>query len=102
MNLAELFHSADELELAANGALQSMLLVSAMQLTGKKPSGLRMDVRLPKNKSSGLTRAEIKERISCIVSLSEILFHKGQTFQDFEVAKFQKLHKDLIKIATEF
>jgi len=102
LNLSELFHGADELELAANGALQAMLLVEAMHLTGHKPSGLRMNVRLPKNKSSGLTRAEIKQRITSIVVLSEILFYKGKTFQDFDVARFQKLHKDLLKIATTF
>ena len=108
----------EKLDMTANAALQTLILVSAMyvinyififitiisvilrNLTGVKPSGLKMDLKLPSSNSSGLSKTEVKKRLRLLTTISEILYHKMKSLQD--AGKFDKLHKDFVKIVTNF
>jgi len=100
-NVRALFGHIEELDMPANASLQTLLLVSAMSLTGNKPAGLKQAIKLPSNKSSGLNRMEVKKRMNLIITLSEILYQKSITFKNLEATKFKKMHKDLVHIASK-
>merc|ERR1712080_314900 len=92
----------EDLNMAANVALQTQILVSAMSLTGKKPAGLKIDLKLPSSKKSGLTRMEVKKRLSLLITMSEILHQKSKSFTSFEGKKMENIHKDLLKLASDY
>merc|ERR1712080_203076 len=89
-----------DLDMAANAALQTEILVSAMTLTGKKPAGLKMD--LPSSKKTGLNRMEVRKRLSLLLTMSEILHQKSKTFNSPEANKMERLHKDLFKLVADY
>jgi len=90
----------EKLDMTANAALQTLILVSAMNLTGVKPSGLKMDLKLPSSNSSGLSKTEVKKRLRLLTTISEILYQRMKSLQD--AGHFHRIHKDFIKIVTGF
>merc|ERR1712080_302423 len=89
-----------DLDMAANAALQTEILVSAMTLTGRKPAGLKMD--LPSSKKAGLNRMEVRKRLSLLLTMSEILHQKSKTFNSPESNKMKRMHKDLFKLVADY
>jgi len=92
---------AEDLNTEANAALQALLLVSAMNLTGKKPPG--SSLKLASRKSIGLSKADTKKRLLLIATMGEILHQKSNTFEDKKLAgQLAKIHKDLNKMVADF
>jgi len=98
---ARLLGHAEDLNNEANAALQTLLLVSAMNLTGKKPAG--SSLKLPSRKSIGLSKADTKKRLLLIATMAEILHQKSNTFEDKKLsAQLAKIYKDLNKMVADF
>ena len=68
-------------------------------LARTKPRGLKL--KLPGRKSLGLTKPDIKKELNIITVLSDILYQKSKTFDNFQ-SKINKIHKDLHKIVSNF
>ena len=77
-----------------------MILVSAITLNKKKPEGLM--IKIPSGSIQGLSKTEIKQRLSYLLTISQVLFHKSHSFDQLDQKKFVKMHKDLIKIVGEY
>jgi hypothetical protein len=60
-----------------------------------------MKLELPGRKSLGLTKPEIKKKLNIITVLSEILYQKSKTFDNFQ-SRINKIHKDLLNIVVDF
>jgi len=98
---SRLLGHAEDLNTEANAALQALLLVSAMNLTGKKPSGSSM--KLASRKSIGLSKADTKKRLLLIATMAEILHQKSNTFEDKKLStQLAKIHKDLHKLVADY
>merc|ERR1719228_3194040 len=98
---SRLLGHAEDLNTEANAALQALLLVSAMNLTGKKPSG--SSIKLASHKSVKLSKADTKKRLLLISTMAEILHQKSNTFEDKKlVAQLAKIYKDLNKMVADF
>jgi len=98
---ARLLGHAEDLNNEANAALQTLLLVSAMNLTGKKPAG--SSLKLASRKSIGLSKADTKKRLLLIATMAEILHQKSNTFEDKKLsAQLAKIYKDLNKMIADF
>merc|ERR1719391_1628109 len=92
---------AEDLNTEANAALQALLLVSVMNLTGKKPSGSSM--KLASRNSIGLSKADTKKRLLLIATMAEILHQKSNTFEDKKLStQLAKIHKDLHKLVADY
>merc|ERR1711874_462799 len=88
---SRLLGHAEDLNTEANAALQALLL-AAMNLTGKKPSG--SSLKLASRKSIGLSKADTKKRLLLIATMAEILHQKSNTFEDKKLsAQLAKIHK---------
>ena len=99
-NIMALFSNLENLNMVSNAALQSLILVSAITLTKKKPDGLKM--KMPSGSIQGLSKTEIKQRLSYLLTISQVLFHKSHSFDKVDQKKVAKMHKDLIKIVGEY
>ena len=77
-----------------------MIFIILRNLTGMKPSGLKMDLKIPSSNSSGLGKAEVRKRLRLLTTISEILYQRMKSLQDD--LKFDKIHKDFVKIITNF
>merc|ERR1712080_671359 len=99
---SKLLDHLEDLDMAANASLQTQILVSAMSLTGKKPAGVKINLKLPCSKASGLIRMEVKKRLNLLLTISEILYQKSKSFKSAESKKMEKVHKDLIKIVSDY
>jgi len=98
---ARLLGHAEDLNTEANAALQALLLVSAMNLTGKKPAG--SSVKLSPRKSIGFSKVETKKRLLLIATMAEILHQKSNTFEDKKLStQLAKIHKDLHKLVADY
>merc|ERR1719249_15239 len=98
---SRLLGHAEDLNTEANAALQALLLVSAMNLTGKKPSG--SSLKLASRKSIKLSKADTKKRLLLIATMAEILHQKSNTFEDKKlVAQLTKIYKDIAKMVADF
>jgi len=98
---SRLLGHAEDLNNEANAALQTLLLVSAMNLTGKKPAG--SSLKLTSRKSIGLSKADTKKRLLLIATMAEILHQKSNTFEDKKLsAQLAKIYKDLNKMIVDF
>jgi len=98
---SRLLGHAEDLNTEANAALQTLLLVSAMNLTGKKPAG--SSLKLASRKSIGLSKADTKKRLLLIATMAEILHQKSNTFEDKKLsAQLAKIYKDLNKMVADF
>merc|ERR1719234_2586503 len=94
---SRLLGHAEDLNVEANAALQALLLLSVMNLTGKKPSG-SSGLKLASRKSIGLSKADTKKRLLLIATMAEILHQKSNTFEDKKLsAQLAKIYKDLDK-----
>ncbi len=71
-------------------------------LTGSKPAGLRLNLKLPSSKSSGLSKTEVKKRLNLLIGISEVLYQNSKSFKGLDARKFDQMHKDLVKIASNF
>jgi len=99
---SRLLGHAEDLNVEANAALQALLLLSAMNLTGKKPSGCS-GLKLASRKSIGLSKADTKKRLLLIATMAEILHQKSNTFEDKKLsAQLAKIYKDLNKMVSDF
>ena len=99
-NIMALFSNLEKLDMVSNAALQSLILVSAITLTKKKPEGLK--IKMPSGSIQGLGKTEIKQRLSYLLTISQVLFHKSHSFDKLDQKKVAKMHKDLIKIVGEY
>ena len=99
-NIKALFSNLEKLDKVSNAALQSLILVFAISITKKKPEGLKMKV--PVGTLQGLSKAEIKKRLSFLLTISQVLFHKSKTFDLADDKKVSKMNRDLTKIVMEF
>ena len=99
-NIMALLSNLEKLNMVSNAALQSLILVSAITLTKKKPEGLKM--KMPSGSIQGLSKTEIKQRLSYLLTISQVLFHKSHSFDKLDQKKVFKMHKDLIKIVGEY
>merc|ERR1711874_736517 len=98
---SRLLGHAEDLNTEANAALQALLLVSAMNMTGKKPSG--SSLKLPSHKSVKISKANTKKRLLLISTMTEILHQKSNTFEDKKLAnQLAKIYKDLNKMVVDF
>jgi len=98
---SRLLGHAEDLNVEANAALQALLLVSAMNLTGKKPAGSSM--KLATRKSIGLSKIDTKKRLLLIATMAEILHQKSNTFEDKKLsAQLAKIYKDLNKMVADY
>merc|ERR1711913_102783 len=98
---SRLLGHAEDLNAEANAALQALLLVSAMNLTGTKPSG--SSLKLPSHKPVKLSKADTKKRLLLISTMAEILHQKSNTFEDKKlVTQLAKIYKDLNKMVVDF
>merc|ERR550517_1375521 len=98
---SRLLGHAEDLNVEANAALQALLLVSAMNLTGKKPSG--SSLKLASRKSIGLSKADTKKRLLLIATMAGILHQKSNTFEDKKLsAQLAKIYKDINKMVSDF
>merc|ERR1719376_562828 len=99
---SRLLGHAEDLNVEANAALQALLLLSAMNLTGKKPSG-SSGLKLASRKSIGLSKADTKKRLLLIATMAEILHQKSNTFEDKKLsAQLAKIYKDINKMVSDF
>merc|ERR1712192_74789 len=99
---SRLLGPAEDLNVEANAALQALLLLSAMNLTGKKPSG-SPGLKLASRKSIGLSKADTKKRLLLIATMAEILHQKSNTFEDKKLsAQLDKIYKDLNRMVSDF
>jgi len=99
---SRLLGHAEDLNVEANAALQALLLLSAMNLTGKKPSGCS-GLKLASRKSIGLSKADTKKRLLLIATMAEILHQKSNTFEDKKLSvQLAKIYKDLNKMVSDF
>jgi len=99
-NVTTLFANLEKLNMVANSVLQSLILMSAITLSRKKPESLKM--RIPACHLTGLNKTEIQKRLCFLLTISQVLFHKSNTFNDLQHKKINKMHKDLVKIVAEF
>merc|ERR1719341_1866707 len=98
---SRLLGHAEDLNNEANAALQTLLLVSAMNLTGKKPSG--SSLKLASRKSIGLSKVDTKKRLLLIATMAGILHQKSNTFEDKKLsAQLAKIYKDINKMVSDF
>jgi len=98
---SRLLGHAEDLNVEANAALQALLLVSAMNLTGKKPSG--SSLKLASRKSIGLSKVDTKKRLLLIATMAGILHQKSNTFEDKKLsAQLAKIYKDINKMVSDF
>merc|ERR1711971_663070 len=98
---SRLLGHAEDLNVEANAALQALLLLSAMNLTGKKPSG--SSLKLASRKSIGLSKADTKKRLLLIATMAEILHQKSNTFDDKKLSsQLAKVYKDLNRMVSDF
>jgi len=98
---SRLLGHAEDLNTEANAALQTLLLVSAMNLTGKRPSG--SSLKLASRKSIGLSKTDTKKRLLLIATMAEILHQKSNNFEDKKLsAQLAKIYKDLNKMVADF
>merc|ERR1711990_61489 len=89
---------ADNLDTKANAALQAFLLVTAMNLTGKKPPG--SSVKLASRKSNNLSYADTKKKLLLISTMAKVLHKKSSKFEDEKLsAQLANIHKDLQIVA---
>jgi len=95
--IKDMFSNLENLDMTANAALQSLILTTAICLTRKMPSGLKMKVAW-----SGLRKIEIQKRLSLLLTVSQILHQKSKDFRKLETNKYDKMHKDLLKIVSDF
>ena len=58
----------------------------------KRPSGSIQD----------LSRIGVKKRLSFLLTISQVLFHKSKDFDQLDNKKMSKMQKDLIKIVGEY
>ena len=94
-----LFSNLEKLDMVSNAALQSLILVSAITLTKRKPEGLKM--KMPSGSIQDLSKTEIKQRLSYLLTISQVLFHKSHSFVKLDQKKVARMHKDFIKIVGE-
>ena len=99
-NIMALFANLEKLDMVSNAALQSLILVSAITLTRKKPEGLKM--KMPSGAIHGLDKTEVKRRLSFLLTMSQVLFHKSNSFNELDQKKLSKMQKDLINIIEEY
>merc|ERR1719370_1057025 len=98
---SRLLGHAEDLNVEANAALQALLLVSATNLTGKKPSG--SSLKLASRKSIGLSKVDTKKRLLLIATMAGILHQKSNTFEDKKLAvQLAKIYKDINKMVSDF
>jgi len=95
--IRDVFSNLENLDMAANAALQSLILTTAICLTGKMPAGLKMKVS-----RSGLSKLDVQRRLSLLLSVSQVLYQRSKDFKKLETNKFDKMHKDLLKIVSDF
>merc|ERR1711874_892106 len=89
---------ADNLDTKANAALQACLLVTAMNLTGKKPPG--SSVKLASSKSNNLSYTDTKKKLLLISTMAKVLHKKSSKFEDEKLsAQLANIHKDLKIVA---
>merc|ERR1711913_140769 len=82
----------------ANAALQAFLLVTAMNLTGKKPPG--SSVKLASSKSNNLSYTDTKKKLLLISTMAKVLHKKSSKFEDEKLsAQLANIHKDLKIVA---
>merc|ERR1712215_245305 len=99
-NIKALFHDLEKLDMTSSVALQSLILVSAISLTKKKPEGMKM--KIPAGPIQGLSKADVKKRLFYLLTISKVLFYKSKDFEKLETKKISKMHKDLLKIVADF
>jgi len=99
-NIKALFQDLEKLDMTSSVALQSLILVSAISLTKKKPEGMKM--KIPAGPIQGLSKADVKKRLSYLLTISKVLFYKSKDFEKLETKKISKMHKDLLKIVADF
>merc|ERR1719193_659216 len=98
---SRLLGHAEDLNTEANAALQALLLVSVMNLTGKMPSG--SSLKLASRKSIGLSKADTKKRLLLIATMAGILHQKSNTFEDKKLSvQLAKIYKDLNKMVADY
>jgi len=97
-NIKALFQDLEKMDMTSNVALQSLILVSAISLTKKKPEGMKMKV--PTGPIKRLSKTNVKKRLSYHLTISQVLFYKSKDFEKVVVKKISKMHKDLLKIVT--
>merc|ERR1712142_1119892 len=79
-NLAALFSNLEKLNAVSNTVLQSLILMAAIILSRKKPEGLKL--KIPTSVlTQTLNKNEIQKRLSFLLTLSQVLYHKGKTFE---------------------
>eukprot|EP00091_Calanus_sinicus_P003753 TRINITY_DN1392_c0_g1_i4.p1 TRINITY_DN1392_c0_g1~~TRINITY_DN1392_c0_g1_i4.p1 ORF type:complete len:217 (-),score=101.71 TRINITY_DN1392_c0_g1_i4:67-717(-) len=99
-NIMALFSNLEKLDMVPNVALQSLILVSAITLAKKKPEGMK--IKMPGAPIQGLDRMEVKKRLSFLLTISQVLFHKSKAFDQLDGKKVSKMQKDLVKIVGEY
>ena len=99
-NIMALFSNLEKLDRVSNVTLQSLILVSAITLAKKKPEGMKM--KMPSGSIQGLSRIEVKKRLSFLLTISQVLFHKSKDFTQVDDKKVSKMQKDLVKIVGEY
>ena len=99
-NIMALFSNLEKLDMVSNVALQSLILVSAITLAKKKPEGMKM--KMPSGSIQGLSRIEVKKRLSFLLTISQVLFYKSKDFTQVDDKKVSKMQKDLVKIVGEY
>ena len=99
-NIMALFSNLEKLDMLSNVALQSLILVSAITLSKKKPEGMKM--KMPSGSIQDLSRIEVKKRLSFLLTISQVLFHKSKDFDQVDDKKVSKMQKDLVKIVGEY
>ena len=61
-----------------------------------------MKMKMPSGSIQGLSRIEVKKRLSFLLTISQVLFHKSKDFTQVDDKKVSKMQKDLIKIVGEY
>ena len=49
-----------------------------------------------------MSRTEVKKRLSFLLIISQVLFHKSKDFTQVDDKKVSKMQKDLVKIVGEY
>ena len=88
-NITNLLSNLEKLDMVSNVALQSLILVSASSLSKTKPEGLRK--KMPSGSIQDLSRTEVKKRLSFLLTISQVLFHKSKDFHQVDNKKVSKI-----------
>ena len=99
-NIPNLLSNMEKLDMVLNVALQSLILDSASSLSKTKPEGLKK--KMLSGSVQDLSRTDVKKKLSFLLTISEVLFHKGNSFDQYNDKKITKMHKDIIKIIGEY